>query len=283
MLEEIINKNRKNFTTITSFLVVLEDYIQCLNYGKDWKGLSAAEIGKRYEAFRKRFGKRERYYSTYVQRHSQAGDLFVEKDNKYLIRPELIKDEFIEQLVLSRNQIISLIEEEIDNHSELIDRIDRLIESNNQHDMRLFISELFEGNGFRNFGQIFEILSFSILKVYFRSFGFLLNRFSTSFSNDGGMDFISGLGIYQVTATPTNIKIENDLSKLPGIQRVLVFTKCDGKTLEKLMNHSDVSEIISVDDLKKHFLDWLYQRDQIKKEYMKEIIKSIKEELIRER
>ncbi len=55
-------------------------------------------------------------------------------------------------------------------------------------------------------------------------FNFNLKKLSTSFSNDGGMDYAAENGIYQVTTAVTKSKIESDLEKLPDIKRVLVIT-----------------------------------------------------------
>jgi hypothetical protein len=50
-----------------------------------------------------------------------------------------------------------------------------------------------------NRGEMFEVVSFAVLREYFRTFGFSLQRFSTTHANDGGMDFVAGEAIYQVT------------------------------------------------------------------------------------
>lgn len=147
---------------------------------------------------------------------------------------------------------------------------------------RDFILSLFNENRFRNYGQVFEVLSYSILKVYFESFGFGLRRFSVSFSNDGGMDFLSSSGVYQVTSSPSAQKIQSDLGKLPGIPRVMVLSHCPSVIRELCMNSEIVTEIITTDNLKSHFLNWLYERDKLSQRFMKSIIATIREEMLRE-
>lgn len=283
MLENLIKRNIKHFTTITSFLVILEDYIECLYEDREYTGLTLADIGRKYQIYYDRYGKRQKYYSSYVVRHAMEGHFYYEQNGRYLIRPELVNGLDIDVLIVYKNRILSGIEEGITNFDLLFESIDMVVLENNPENSKKFILELIESDEFKNFGQIFEILSYSILKIYFQAFGFILNRFSTSFSNDGGMDFISSTGIYQVTASPTTKKIEDDLSKLPGTLRVMVYTDCSESTLKKYLNSVDVTEIISLNDLKYHFLEWLYNRDKLKNRYLKNVIITIKDEISREK
>src|SRR5438094_7660798 len=73
-----------------------------------------------------------------------------------------------------------------------------------------------------NHGEMFEVVSFAVLREYFRAFGFSLQRFSTTQANDGGMDFVASNAIYQVTTDESVQKVKRDLAKSPGTQRVLV-------------------------------------------------------------
>jgi hypothetical protein len=109
--------------------------------------------------------------------------------------------------------------------------------------------------------QIFEVVSFAVLHVYFFVLGFSLRRFSTTFANDGGMDFISERGIYQVTTGPTRTKIERDVAKLPKTARVLVAPAFSDTLRIVAQAHSTVLELIDRDDLRCHFLHWLYKKD----------------------
>ena len=72
-----------------------------------------------------------------------------------------------------------------------------------------------------------------------------LRRFPFSFSNDGGMDFLSSSGVYQVTSSPSAQKIQSDLGKLPGIPRVMVLSHCPSVIRELCMNSEIVTEIIT--------------------------------------
>ena len=63
-----------------------------------------------------------------------------------------------------------------------------------------------------NRGEIFEVVSFAVLREYFRTFGFSLQRFSTTHANDGGMDFVAADAIYQVTTDESIQKVRRDLA-----------------------------------------------------------------------
>jgi hypothetical protein len=62
----------------------------------------------------------------------------------------------------------------------------------------------------------------------------------------------------------------------------LVFSTCTEKVLEKYLAYPDVTEIVSLEDLKNHFLTWLYKRDLVRPVYLNEVLTTIREELIRE-
>jgi hypothetical protein len=111
------------------------------------------------------------------------------------------------------------------------------------------------GNG----GEMFEVVSFAVLREYFRTFGFSLQRFSTTRANDGGMDFVAGEAIYQVTADESMQKVRKDLAKAPGTKRVLVRPTVSDEVIR--LCDSGVLETIEIKDLLDHFIAWLLARD----------------------
>jgi hypothetical protein len=110
-----------------------------------------------------------------------------------------------------------------------------------------------------NHGEMFEVVSFAILREYFRTFGFSLQRFSTTHANDGGMDFVGGEAIYQVTTDESIQKLRRDLAKAPGTKRVLVRPTVTPAITE--LCEGDVLETIELKDLLTHFISWLLTRD----------------------
>ncbi len=111
------------------------------------------------------------------------------------------------------------------------------------------------GNG----GEMFEVVSFAVLREYFRTFGFALQRFSTTHANDGGMDYVAGEAIYQVTADESASKVRRDLAKSPGTKRVLVRPTINSEIIR--LCETEVLETIELKDLLDHFIAWLLARD----------------------
>jgi hypothetical protein len=110
-----------------------------------------------------------------------------------------------------------------------------------------------------NRGEMFEVVSFAVLREYFRTFGFSLQRFSTTHANDGGMDFVGGEAIYQVTTDESVQKVRRDLAKSPGTKRVLVRPSMTAAIAN--LCEGDVLETIELKDLLNHFIAWLLARD----------------------
>jgi hypothetical protein len=110
-----------------------------------------------------------------------------------------------------------------------------------------------------NRSEMFEVVSFAVLREYFRTFGFALQRFSTTHANDGGMDFVGGEAIYQVTTDESIQKVRRDLAKSPGTKRVLVRPTVTSE-IDDLCD-GDVLETIELKDLLNHFIAWLLARD----------------------
>jgi len=115
-----------------------------------------------------------------------------------------------------------------------------------------------------NRGETFEVVSFAVLREYFRTFGFSLQRFSTIHANDGGMDFFAADAIYQVTTNESIEKLRRDLRKSPGTKRVLVRPTVTEEILE--LGEDKVLETIELKDLLSHFITWLLGRDRRSKQ-----------------
>jgi hypothetical protein len=282
MLRDTIDKNRQNLTTLTTLFVILKDFIEMKNDGRGQNGLTFQEISEKYRIFAERYCIREKFYSTYVQRQANENGLFEERTGRYKMRSYLVNDKSSEELEGLCDLIINCINLRNNLYSEFFAALEDKIGENDLLSYKNFIVTLFNEDRFRNYGQIFEVLSYSILKVYFQSFGFELKRFSVSFSNDGGMDFVSSDGVYQVTSSPSSKKISDDLEKLPGIKRVMVLSDCPERIHNLCFDSELVTEVITTSDLKTHFLEWLYRRDEHKPRLLKKVLMTIKEEMQRE-
>lgn len=274
-LDKLIKKNKKFFSVIITFYVLLDEYKTSVKNRIEYSGLTSAKIRIKYNNLAAEYGKKD-FAASYVQRHSKTGDFFIETNEHYKIRPELIAElneptatrilseikEYFDSFNEKRKKVVQQLNDikNIDEFDELKNKIDSLM------DLELF-----------NKGQLFEIISFSILRTYFDMFGFSIKRFSTTFSNDGGMDFIADNCIYQVAYSPTDKKISSDLDKLPNIKRVLVIPKLK-ESIEKILNSDElVLSFITKEELLNHFLPIV-----IKKELKDNLIERIKIELSRE-
>jgi hypothetical protein len=133
-----------------------------------------------------------------------------------------------------------------------------------------------------NHGEIFEVVSFAVLREYFRTFGFSLQRFSTTHANDGGMDFFASDAIYQVTTDESVEKLRRDLRKAPGTKRVMVRPTVTEEILE--LGEDRVLETIELKDLLSHFITWLLVRDKRSKrsDHLQRVLQIALEEFRRE-
>lgn len=282
MLEKIIRKNLKHFTTSCTSLVLLDEVIVFKKQESEDFGLTIPEISERYFVYKERFDIRKNFYPSYVQRHLKENDIFEEFQGKYRIQEKHITNLDINTLEHIRNLILSGFSNINISKRNIIEELDNILNCQDKDEIYKYIFNLFDKKGFNNYGQMFEIVSFSILSIYFKNFGFNLNRFSTSFSNDGGMDYISSNGIYQVTSSPDANKIKSDLEKLQGIKRVLVFSYAKEDIIRLHLASPDVTEIITSIDLKDHFLKWIHFRDLITGNNLKSVISLIRKEFVRE-
>jgi len=166
---------------------------------------------------------------------------------------------------------------------DLIEHIETIINSDeNNRALQKYIEKLLRDEELLpNYGQLFEITAYSILHVYFACFNFTLKRFSTSFSNDGGMDYIAENGIYQVTTAVGKSKILSDLEKLPEIPRVIVITKT-GSSIDKLLKQDNITEVITLDDLCNHFIPWLARKSNGEKNGLRMVLRVFLNEINRD-
>jgi hypothetical protein len=251
-MNKLIEKHKYNFSVIITFYVLLYDFVDNLTAHQNWNGLISSEIRKRYNDIAKEYGKKD-FANSYLQRHTKTNDFFIEKKSYYKIRPELIEGLSIESAKEILKKIKANYDSFLEKRIEVIREIEKLKDTIEDKDtLKNNLNNFMNIDGF-NKGQLFEIISYSILHEYFKSFGFSLNRFSTTFSNDGGIDFIAQNCVYQVTFNPTKKKIEGDLEKLPEVNRVMVLPELKKEIRTILSENKLVLGIITQEELLKHF------------------------------
>lgn len=281
-LEALVKKKKQHFTVIVTVLVVLEAHLRAFKLGRPFEGLKIAEITAEYNKLAKKFGQKN-FFPSYINRHNKAGDFFREvKSGRYVLRSNLTAGK-LKRWEKLRGEILRTLGQQSKAKLKVLGKLDDLINESlvkipNRYNYILQRLDSAEGNR----GQNFEVISFGILSTYFSALGFSLKRFSVTFSNDGGMDFFSGDAIYQVTTAPTDAKLTADLSKLPGVARVVVAPKFSQKAITLIGD--EVLERIDHDDLVNHVLKWLYERDKKtgKAHYLQRILETARREYSRD-
>jgi len=112
----------------------------------------------------------------------------------------------------------------------------------------------------------FEVMSYGILYVHFKSLGFTLHRFTSTNANDGGVDFIGGDLIYCVTTDLNKKKLISDLEKTHS-SKVFIHKKPLNGTLileiNRYIESGEVTNVISAQELIELYLHNLRVKDEI--------------------
>jgi hypothetical protein len=238
---------------------VLSAQIAALRAGQTLPGLSAKEIEK---GFRELCGKylHSQFHTTYIDRRlGQRGFLVLDND-LYRFRPALLDGVQLRDLEKLHDDLVISLRDAAEQRRAVIQRLESACSLPEEQiaERRQLVEEYlrqFLGTS----GENFEIISFAILREYFRSFGFQLQRLSTTHANDGGIDYIGGNAIYQVSTDESLRKLQGDLAKAPDTERVLVRHRMTPELLSNL--NEQVLETVELTDLLTHFAGWLLNRD----------------------
>lgn len=254
-LRKYLESRMSQPTVILCFKVILQNHI--IN-GIDSK-ISKVEISRKFDSQHKNFGV-QNFRSDYLLRQTGQGKNNVIESTEdgafFYINSEYLSGHDTSEL----NSIVTEIEEKYLSVTELHSSFLNEIKSMNQFDVahrKQFIIDLLLNRETDRKGQNFEVTAFSILKVFYQSRGFELNRFSTIYSNDGGIDYTSQSSIYQVTTQLTNRKFEEDIAKAPLKKRIFVFRDSAVNFDWSNFDSELVTDYISKDDLLNH-LEYLY-------------------------
>ncbi len=258
--ERRLNADLSKFTVSGTVYALIQCYLKSgSKLFNDYRGTEASEIAKEYDQLAAEVGKNKFYY-TYLQRHTKDDDYFEENFGEYRFNQEWTyeygRQNFEELSKRIKDFWLTKPSWKKQTSTDINDIISSSISC---EEKKRFIKKLLDSKS-GNRGINFEVMTFSILREYFKSFGFNLKRFSTTLANDGGMDYLCENGFFQVTVAPTAKKIGDDLQKLSDIQRILVVLS--RRRNDKFINRDNVVEIIDYDDITNHFLGWLYNRDK---------------------
>ena len=276
-LRTYVNKNLDYPTVILCFLCILEK-----NFANPTSTImSKTEVELQFNSQHQDFGVNT-FRRDYLKR--QSGDpknaINENSTQRFFFRPEFFTGLNAATLRKLAKDIREHYKTKLAEVTALIGEISAFEVEEDQEKVVEFIKALLmkdEGGAKR--GQNFEIGSYSILKAYFESFGFNLNRFSTTYANDGGMDFVGQYAIYQVATEMTLKKINEDIIKTPGIGRIIVYKKLARNFDIKNFSNDLILRTISVEELFE-LVDGLASRSE--RNYAHAILTIAKSEYMRE-
>ena len=256
-LQNYLDKRMSQPTVILCFKVLLDNVI--IN-GLEAR-MTKAEINRAFDKEHKIFGV-QTFRSDYLLRQSGENPdnaIGVESDgNKFYIRPTFLNGLSPYDLKLTIEKINRQFLEVTAKQKVLYDEISKAGNLSIEKRKAFIIFMLLKKETDRK-GQSFEVTAFAILKTFYSIRGFELNRFSTIYSNDGGIDYTSQTSIYQVTTKLSDRKFEDDIDKAPLKNRIFVFREAVTNFDFSKMDNELVSDYISADDLLNH-LDYLLMK-----------------------
>jgi hypothetical protein len=255
----ILRRHLGQRTVLGVAIPILADHIAAAKRGATSAGLTEKQLEAGFRALMAQFISSD-FHSTYIDRRLGARGFLDFSDGKYRIRESLLENMNASQLESLYQELVESLRSAYEQRRAAIKRLERACALPGDHvNERYALVDEYLSQLTGNRGEMFEVISFAVLREYFRTFGFSLQRFSTTHANDGGMDFVAANAIYQVTTDESLQKIRRDLAKAPGTKRVLVRP-----TLPPEMNQlfeKDVLEAIELKDLLNHFIAWLLARD----------------------
>lgn len=278
----VLRRHLGQRTVLGVVIPVLEGHIKAIRQGVSFEGLTEAQVKDGFQKLASRFLKSD-YHPTYIQRRLGPRGFLEVTGERYRFQTLLLTDVSRDQLEQLHDELIESLRSAYEQRQAAIKKLEEtfsLPKECIQERYALVDAYLSQLSG--NRGEMFEVISFAVLREYFRTFGFSLQRFSTTHANDGGMDFVAGEAIYQVTTDESVQKVRKDLAKAPGIKRVLVRPSVSTE-ISKLCE-SEALEIIELKDLLNHFIAWLLARDTRSKhaKHLQQVLQIALEEFQRE-
>jgi hypothetical protein len=221
-LRDILLRQAGRKTVLGVVLPVLDACIAHLKGNKPFSGLTSSEIRIEFDRLASLFLTTE-YSTTYPNRQLSTRGCFTLANDRYTLRPELVSGLELADLEQLRAELVQSLHDATERRKAEITRLDAACKLPlDQIVARRELVEEYLRNFAGNFGENFEIISYAVLREYFQSFGFRLQRFSTTRANDAGIDYVGGDCIYQVSTDNSLEKLEGDLAKAPDIKRVVV-------------------------------------------------------------
>jgi len=253
ILQAYLKKRLDQPTVILSFKILLDLRLQTPPKIK----ASKTDIEKVFNKKRLTYGV-QTFRRDYVMRQSSNKDNAIEQteDQEFYIRENYLEGISPEQTKSISDFIESYYHKKNEKKEKFIAEL-RNIASNELDAIKEHLYKLLTETETEKRGQVFEITAYAILKTFYDIRGFRLNRFSTVYANDGGVDYSGQEAIYQVTTKLDARKLDEDINKAPGIKRVLVFKETVKDFDLELLEHELVLDYVDTRKLASH-LDYLF-------------------------
>ncbi len=274
-LQGYLDRRISQPTVILCFRILLQNVIL---KGAD-AGMTTIEVSHEFNKEAKAFGI-QRFRTDYMLRQTGKGNeaAIYENKGKFYLKPEILEGLSKRDL----KNVIDTINQRYSGLGESRNKLYKEITDAQKLDVAgrsKFILNMLLDKETEKKGQCFEVTAFAILKVFYSIRGFELNRFSTIYSNDGGIDYTSQTSIYQVTTALSDAKFAEDLAKAPLKNRIFVYKKVSPGFDFSKMDNDLVSDYISPADLENH-LSYLLTKQPVRNSQL--IIDVILQEFKRE-
>lgn len=275
LLDAYVNRRIGEPTVILSFRILLENHLENGTTAR----MTKTQIETKFNQVHEQYGIAT-FRRDYVLRQCGHDENAIDQNSDLFF----IKESFLDGMVeADYRQVLDRIDSHwggVRNQQQtLIQEIQGLIETGTIEDKRNYVASMLTTREAIKRGQAFEVSSFSVLSTYLNALGFSLNRFSTTYSNDGGIDFVAQNAVYQVTTKLSERKFEEDIKKVPGKQRVFVYKdivngfNMDNLNHELVVNHIGKNELIG-------YLDYLVEKNPVR--YVDSILGTMIKEFQRE-
>lgn len=258
-LREALVKQVGRRTVLGVAIPILEAMLAMPQDGATFPGITASEIKSGFASLAGKYLRSE-FSTTYLARPLSPSGFLEFRQGLYRFRPTLIQGMAYNDIASLRDLLLQSLQDEVERRRADIARLNCACEMplTNLDERQALVEEYLKNFG-GNLGENFEIISYAVLREYFATFGFRLQRFSTTHTNDGGMDYVGGDCIYQVSTDGGLGKLEGDLAKAPDIKRVIVRPHLDDAARQRA-DDGDFARI-EMADLLGHFVGWLLARD----------------------
>ena len=276
-LKAYLLKRHAEPTVILCFVVLLESYLESSSEKKE---MTKSEVEKVFNKRIRDFGINT-FRRDYLKRQSGDPRNAIDENHSqsFYLRDDFLRGETRETFLRIIHEIKDFYKNRLNQGQRLIAEIKKVLDLDYRK-KKDYISAFLKDDSHESIkGRNFEIITYALLKVYFGSFGFLLNRFSTTFANDAGMDLIGQQAVYQVTVNMNKKKFEEDIIKTPDIRRIIVYKEVVKGFDTSLFSNPLVSRVITLIDLES-YLDNLSKYEY--QDYLGKILETMKHELERE-